>query len=566
MAVATCVLRRSPRAPPCSAPAPRSMFAAVDPTTVDPQEAISRERLQRAVGVRYEVGRLVGRGGFADVFEAHEPRLARRVAIKAVRPDAGVSAELIERFQREARAMAGLRHPHVMEIYTVGESDEVAYFVMPLVDGESLKGRIAREGALPLEETVRILGEAASALDAAHRAGTVHRDVKPDNIMLEGDAGRVLITDFGIAKALGGDTSSYTTSGFVGTPRYMSPEQATGEEADHRADIYSLGVVAFEMVVGRPPFEAKSVQAMIAKHLTEDPPPLRFLRPDCPERLARVVAKCLAKDPGDRWSSLAEAVAVLEGEDDPSAEVALAATGPTPTALKQVRSLRRTAGVTFGLLFVLLALDQALGLGGWSPWLLAGAIGYFALRAGRLWRDGYEWRELLLGASGGSPSAGGMPMAASGESEGDDFGRFSSLVRTTVSDRAAIMKALAAMTHQEQNRLRGLQPAVDGLGARARHLARRVVNLESRIAEVTSRMEPTGDEAPAGGQERQVARLHELDAARDDAARELHACLHRLEELREGVCDVVLEVAPDGLDVIARTLSETEAYLSRRAV
>ena len=543
------------------------MFANVGPTAGDPQEASSRERLQRAVGAQYEVGRLVGRGGFADVFEAHEPRLARRVAIKAVRPDAGVSAELIDRFQREARAMAGLRHPHVMEVYTVGASHEVAYFVMPLVDGESLKSRIAREGALPLVEVMRILVEAAGALEAAHRAGTVHRDVKPDNIMLEGDAGRVLITDFGIATALGGDTSSFTRAGFVGTPRYMSPEQATGEATDHRADIYSLGVVAFEMVVGRPPFETKSVQAMIAKHLTEEAPPLRFLRPECPERLARVVAKCLAKDPGARWSSLVEVIEVLKGEDDPSAEVVPAAARAIPAAITPVRSFRRVAGATLGVMVVLVVVDESMGLGGWSLWLAAGAVGYLAVRAGRLWREGYEWRDLLIGsAARGSAVAAGPSIAAAGEPEGDDFGRFSSLVRATVSDRAAIMKAFAAMTHQEQNRVRGLQPAVDGLGAHARHLARRVVNLEARIAEVTSRMEPSETEAPAGALERHAARLHELDSARDDAARELHACLRRLEELREGLCDGVLEEAPDALEAMARTLSETEAYLSRRAV
>lgn len=537
----------------------------------DGAERSSRERLQRAVGRDYAVGRLLGRGGFAEVFEAEEPRLSRRVAIKALRPDLGASHDLLARFQREARAMAGLRHPNVMEIYTVGESEGVAFFVMPLVDGESLKGLIAREGALPLDDAIRILVEAAGALEAAHRAGTVHRDVKPDNILLEGDAARVLITDFGIAKALVGDTGSNTTSGTImGTPQYMSPEQATGEESDHRSDIYSLGVVAFEMVTGKPPFEARTVQALIAKHLTEVAPPLRSLRPDCPQRVARVVARCLAKDPGARWLSLAEVVEALEGEDDSVGADALESS-MAAAVLAPVRRFQRTVLTAVGGLVVLGLADLVFGLGGASAWVAAGVSGYLAARAAKLWREGYEWRDLALGPVAGGQQRLGSAMASSSGAQDEDYGRFSTLIRSLVSDRATILKAYSVVTRQEQGRLRDLQPTVDGLAVRAKHLARRVVNLESRIAEAASRMErsPSDDSVDVvgdGAGVRHTARLNELSSARDDAAGELRACIGRLEEIRERLSGEEPTESAGPTDELARMISAAATYLSQRAI
>jgi len=551
------------------------MFAAVDAMAIDPHEAQARERLQRAIGSAYEVRRLVGRGGFAEVFEAWEPRLERRVAIKALRADLGVSTDVVARFQREARAMAGLRHPNVMEVYTVGESDGVAYFVMPLVDGESLKLRLEREGALPIAEVSRILGDAAGALAVAHRAGTVHRDVKPDNILLEGQAGRVLITDFGIAKALDTDTSSFTRAGVVvGTPTYMSPEQGTGDAVDHRSDIYSLGVVAFEMVVGRPPFEAKAVQAMIAKHLTEPPPSIRHHRSDCPPRLASVIEKCLAKDPGERWQSVTELVDALDAEgaiDAPDASRAIAAARAARRA--PVRDLHRTAGVVAGSVLALIAIDVGWGLGGASAWAAVLAVAYLAARAGRLWRDGLDWRELLPGTTSPTRDTEGGPEArASDHGKDEEFGRFGSLVRSVVADRATIIGAMTALSQQERNRVPGLHAAVDGLALRAKHLARTVVNLEARIGEAVSKLDRPADAVlqDAAGHEpspqaRRAARVHELGAARDDAARELHACIRRLEEIHAGLADGAL-TATGAMDGVARRVSEAEAYLSQRSV
>ncbi|MFQ5551290.1 MAG: serine/threonine-protein kinase, partial [Gemmatimonadales bacterium] len=250
--------------PKCGAATPSSVAVSEADTVVAPTggSAKSIGRVQRAVGDEYRVERLVGQGGFAEVFAAHDPRLKRTVAIKVLRPDLIVNQELVDRFQREAEAIAGLRHPNIMQIYTVGERDGVAYFVMPFVEGQSLREVIDAEGRLSLFEAKRIAIDAAKALAAAHAKGLVHRDVKPDNIMLEGEERHVLLTDFGIARAVAsGETRITGTGMIIGTPQYMSPEQAAGDEdIDHRTDIYSLGVVIYQMITGALPFKGTSIQ------------------------------------------------------------------------------------------------------------------------------------------------------------------------------------------------------------------------------------------------------------------------------------------------------------------
>ena len=572
--------------PSCGAPA-----ATRDEADDASDEERSRRRLQSAVGSDYRIGRLIGRGGFAEVFEAEDARLGRKVAIKVVRPDLLVSGQLLARFQREARAIAGLRHPNVMEVYTVGEKGGVAYFVMPLVDGESLQERIERVGALPLDEAKAILVQAAGALAAAHRAGTVHRDVKPDNILLEGDPPRVLIADFGIAKALGEDTSQLTGSGvFVGTPQYMSPEQATGDGTDHRSDIYALGVVAFHMIAGRLPFEARSVQAIIAKHLTEPPPPLWTVRSDCPERLARIVERCLAKDPGERWASLAEMVEALEGDSElPARPTSIGVPGwdgrappaaaGAATAADAVAALdaplvafrRVAAGVGIGAV-LLVVLDAVLGLGGLSAWVFVAAAAYLAARASRLWTAGYEWRDLVR-----SPEPGDAQRIITLDTplsvlHGEDFGRFGSLVHGCTSDRAAIVRAFTTVPGQERKRFPELAATVDVLVARIKHLARKVVTLEERIAETVQRLDRGREAGPGTDPElatsalsRHAARLQELNSARDEAAAELRACVSRLEELRDTLTDRLRLDPARALDELTRTLGEANAYLSQRA-
>ena len=276
-----------------------------------------RERLQRAVGDGYELRELIGSGGFGSVYAARDVRLEREVAIKALRPDVFLASTLIKRFEREAQAVAKLRHPNIIPIYSIGEGEGLAYFVMPRIKGESLRAILEREGKLSVDETCRILKGSASALEAAHEAGIVHRDIKPENIMLEGGERRVLLMDFGVAKALDPHETVLTEAGtIVGTPQYMSPEQAVADRRiDHRSDIYSLGVVAYQMLSGRFPFEASSVHELLYLQVTEEPPVLDTIRPELPRGIVGIVMRCLRKDPSERWQSAHDLAAALEGSE-----------------------------------------------------------------------------------------------------------------------------------------------------------------------------------------------------------------------------------------------------------
>jgi eukaryotic-like serine/threonine-protein kinase len=284
--------------------------------TVEDFDREARARLEQALGPTYELRELLGRGGFGDVYAAWDVRLKREVAIKALRADLVVTGGMLERFRREAEAAAGLRHPHIVPIYAVGEEGNVAWFAMPLVKGDSLRTVMEREGPFAPAEARRILREAASALAAAHAAGIIHRDIKPDNIMLEGPERRVLLMDFGIAKAVAEAEHGLTGSGFIlGTPQYMSPEQAAGERIiDGRSDLYSLGVVGYQMLAGKAPFEGTSPGALIVGHVTQPPPPLQEVRPDLPAPLASTVMRCLAKQPADRWDSAEQLVRALDAD------------------------------------------------------------------------------------------------------------------------------------------------------------------------------------------------------------------------------------------------------------
>jgi len=263
-------------------------------------------RLGEALGDAYTIEGEIGRGGMGVVYRARDERLQRRVAIKVLPPELAFQRDIRERFTREAQTAARLSHPHIVPIHTVGEGQGLVYFVMGYVDGESVAGRIRRRGKLPVDEARRIMMEAADALSAAHALSIIHRDIKPDNILLEGPRGRVMVTDFGIAKALS-STSGATLTGAgvaIGTPAFMSPEQAAGErDIDGRSDVYSLGVVSYQMLTGELPFTAPTVAGILMKQITEPAPDLRSLRPDVPEDLALAVSRCLEKDPENRWPS-----------------------------------------------------------------------------------------------------------------------------------------------------------------------------------------------------------------------------------------------------------------------
>jgi serine/threonine protein kinase len=274
-----------------------------------------RQRCAAAVAGLYEIETEIGRGGMAVVFRARDTRLRRLVALKVLPPELAFREEVRTRFLREAQMSARLSHPHIVPIYSVDEVEGIVYFAMGLVEGESLAARLAREPRPPLATVRRLLREVAGALHYAHGQGVVHRDVKPDNILLEATTGRALVTDFGIARAAEGDQRLTVTGIAVGTPAYMSPEQAMGErEVDGRADLYALGIVGYQMLAGELPFQATNTPAMLMKHLSERPRPLAQVRADLPANLVHAIERALAKGRDERWAS-AEAFAVALAED-----------------------------------------------------------------------------------------------------------------------------------------------------------------------------------------------------------------------------------------------------------
>ena len=280
--------------PHCGAPVP------VDPASAGEADPI-RTALESKLQGQYRIIRLLGAGGMGSVYLARDLSLDREVAIKVVKA-AGESAELYALFRREARIAARLAHPNIVPLHAFGEVAGMPYFVMGYVRGEALATRLRRDGRLPEEDARRVIAEIADALNHAHRQGVVHRDVKPDNVLLEDESGRALLTDFGIAKALGKAETVASPGSIIGTPHYMSPEQASGHAVvDGRSDIYSLGIMAYRMLAGRHPFDGNEPADILTQHLTQAPPPLRSLAPALADSTVQAVERCLAKDPAQRW-------------------------------------------------------------------------------------------------------------------------------------------------------------------------------------------------------------------------------------------------------------------------
>jgi serine/threonine protein kinase len=261
------------------------------------------EQLKTALGSDYRIERLLGEGGFGRVYAASDVRLGRNVAIKVIRPEYAGARAFVDRFRKEGTALAKFRHPGIVPIYDIRERDGLIYYIMPLIEGDTLRTKLDARGKLSPKETQRILIELCDCLAATHRGGIIHRDIKPDNIILEGFFSSALLMDFGIAKAT--KSESTTDSGIaVGTPTYMSPEQASGDDSiDHRSDIYSVGVLGYHMLTGKPPFTGRTAHQVIAGHVAELPPPIRRNNPSVPKRMADAIEKCLEKRPEDRFQN-----------------------------------------------------------------------------------------------------------------------------------------------------------------------------------------------------------------------------------------------------------------------
>lgn len=309
------------------------------------------EHLRVALAERYDVEREIARGGTAVVFLARDKKHHREVAVKVMLPELAESVGA-PRFLREIEIAAGLRHPHILPVYDSGEADGFLYYVMPYVDGPSLRDRLADEGQLPLEDALRIASEVADALDYAHRHHVVHRDIKPENILYAD--GHALVTDFGFAHLLEGvNGDRITKPGLTpGTPHYMSPEQGTGSKLDGRSDLYSLGCVLFEMLAGEPPFSGRNPRSIIAKHVQERHPSIRLWRPDIPERVEAVVDTLLAKSPADRpgtASTVTQTLRRLESGE---------------SIIMPIRRRRRRRAV--GAMVASVALAAMFGI--WQPW------------------------------------------------------------------------------------------------------------------------------------------------------------------------------------------------------
>lgn len=387
-----------------------------------PDDAL-RAQLAGVLAANYELEDEIGRGGMGIVYRARDRRLKRPVAVKLLPPDLAYRPDIRSRFLREAETSAQLSHPNIVPIHTVEEVDNLVFFIMGLVSGDTLGRRLHDRGAMPAEEARRVLREVADALCYAHKRGVVHRDIKPDNILLDRDTGRAMVTDFGIARAVseGTDTRLTTTGLAIGTPAYMSPEQCAGDRGvDGRSDIYSLGIVGYQMLSGDLPFLASNTPAMFVKHLTEQPRPITERAP-VPEDLGAIVMRCLAKDPNDRFPSGQELVDALDGKLDMSAPAA-----PTASARTMAPAVAPAASMTmppapydaqlhaFELsrweampvrnyrrkLVTWLACSAAfvpLGILGNHFWFFVDAMWGIGIASGyaKLWNKGFDWRDVF---------------------------------------------------------------------------------------------------------------------------------------------------------------------------
>ena len=498
-------------------------FRVADPvsSTVD---AELRQRVERVLAGHYELDCEIGRGGMGIVYRALDVRLRRQVAVKLLPPELAYRPEIRTRFLREAETSAQLAHPNIVPIYTVDEREGLVFFIMGYVEGGNLAHRLADEGTLPVHDVRQIIREVAEALAYAHARNVVHRDIKPDNILLDATSGRAMVTDFGIARAVteGADSRLTATGMALGTPAFMSPEQAAGErEVDGRSDLYSLGIVAYQMLVGEPPFVANSTPALLVKHLSERPRPVSERRADVPEDLASTVMRLLEKDPADRFATADDLVRALDDRTVSAAPMGLvssrtgasarspvpeapyqdaALTGPTAEELRRweappVVTFRRKmapyVAVNVGII-VMAILGIASLTEVTAIWTVLMAYWY-----AKLWTDGYDWRDvfkqkrdrLIFDVAAETidearamfdhdkraqvrerrrrieSATSAQPVAAL------ESGEHADTVRQAMVERDAIVRLVAAIPKRDRAQIPDVVASADALASRVRELA-----------------------------------------------------------------------------------------------
>jgi len=518
---------------------------------ISQSDAELRSHVVRVLESQYEVEKEIGRGGMGIVYKGRDKRLKRPVAIKLLPPELAFRSEIRQRFLREAEMAAQLSHPHIVPIYSVDEREGLVYFVMALVEGENLGTRIQRQGPIAPDEARRILREVGDALAYAHSQNTVHRDIKPDNILIDGQTGRTMVTDFGIARAVSeGAEQKLTGTGIaIGTPAFMSPEQSAGDrDIDGRTDLYSLGIVAYQMLCGDLPFNATSTPALLVKHLSERPTPIGQ-RANVPPDLARAVMLCLEKNPADRFPNARAFVEALEtgrvpelparaGTAYPQAApswqpmtVASAEGEPTADEIQRwsapevVDFRRRIAPFLFvtGTFFVV---DL---IGGPNLMFVSAFWGIsIAYKYAKLWSDGYDWRDVFQQPrdkmivdvaaetiddakaifnpqkraevrerdrkrrlSQGISPVGGFPAGAPASAAGLAAlgnGPYASAARQAMLDRDEIVRMMLDVPKADQARLPEVVPS-------ARSLADKVIALATGLTALDREVGTTGVEA-----------------------------------------------------------------------
>ncbi|MBK8250569.1 MAG: protein kinase [Gemmatimonadetes bacterium] len=539
-----------------------------------------RAHVERVLQEGYEVDREIGRGGMGIVYLARDRRLKRAVAIKLLPPELAFRGEIRTRFLREAETAAQLGHPNIVPIFSVDEREGLVFFVMAFVDGENLAVRLHREGAMREEEVRKILVDTARALAYAHERGVVHRDIKPDNILIDRD-GRVMVTDFGIARAIteGADARLTATGTAIGTPAYMSPEQSMGErEVDGRSDLYSLGIVGYQMLTGDLPFNASSTPALLVKHLSEAPPPITDRCPSLSPDLASAIMIMLEKDPADRFASATALANALESRNVPQARALAPAArpvAPQPLAAPasadvaslisdaevakwhdgRVVQFRKSAGpwAFFGVAAIILNIFGIVDfVGVWGLWTI-----FIAWKYAKLWTDGFDWRHVLKephdrmffdvvaewadsvralwdprkrhdvrerdrlrrerdGALlGGAMSRPLIARSGGAAAPVSAFGTHAALVQESLRNREDIVRLMQTLTKREQQQLKDVPSSAAALYSKVEALAISLADLE--------RHQP---DAPRAEVDAEIARLeaeaNPLDvAASEDRVRRL---------------------------------------------